>query len=174
MQSAYHLGNYSESLEFAEQLPDAHDSQYYVVCRPLAEATIYESMDREEAAREAFTRAEEVLRVALRESPDSGTMTSAYARSLAGLGRGEEAVALARSALDMYPADKDVWIHSWRVYDLAIVLILSEEFDEAMLTLRELAETQTDALSPALLRKSPAFDPLRDREDFEALVRAQS
>jgi len=37
-------------------------------------------------------------------------------------------------------------------------------------TLTELMQRQTDAISPSMLAENPLFDPLRERDDFKALL----
>jgi len=168
--SYYLLRDYAEALRFAEKLPDVLESQYVVISRPLALAGLHRAMDMPDAAREDFARAEAHLSAKLAEKPEAGNLVAAHAIALAGLGRADEALAEIERSFTLYPAVKDLWIQGWRVYDKAIVQMLSDRPAEAVGTLAELMKRETDVLSPSLLRTSPDLDPLRGRADFQALL----
>ena len=168
--SNYLLREYAEALRFAEMLPDVLESQYEVISRPLALARLRLAMDMPDAARADFARAEAHLSAKLAEKPEAGNLVAAHAVALAGLGRGDEALAEIERAFTLYPAVKDLWIQGWRVLDKAIIQMLADRPAEAVATLAELMKRETDAISPSILRTSPDFDPLRGRADFQALL----
>jgi len=171
---AFHLRDYGAALRYAAELPDLSESQYFVISRPLYEGLVYLAMDRRESAQQSLARAEILLSDKLREKPAAGNLVAAHAVVLAGLGRSDEALAEATRSLDLYPGNKDAWIRQWRLYDLAYVQAITGQMDDAIVTLRQLLAAPCDAVSPAMLRNSPAFDSLHGRDDFEALIAVES
>jgi serine/threonine-protein kinase len=166
----YLLRDYATALGYAEKLPDVLESQYETISRHLALARLHQAMDMPDRARGDFERAEAHLSAKLAEKPEAGNLVAARAIALAGLGRGDEALAEIERAFALYPAAKDRWIQSWRVYDLAYIQMLVGRPGEAVETIGGLMKRQTDAISPSILRMSPDFDPLRGRADFQALL----
>jgi TolB-like protein/Flp pilus assembly protein TadD len=168
------LRDYAAALEHALAMPDYLVTQYQTTSRDLAAGMTYRAMDRHEQARESFARAEAVFAVKVAEHPEAGNLRAARALALAGVGRHDEARAEIQRSFALYPASKDPWIMTWRRWDLAIVQLLAGEHEAAVQTLAELMTRQTDVVSPAILRHSPLLDDLRGREDFQALLAAQS
>jgi serine/threonine-protein kinase len=166
----YELRDYAAALREAGALPDIHESQYAVVSRDLARAMIHLALDRSELAGQEFARAEAALREKLREKPAAGNLVAARAVALAGMGRGEEGLAEIGRSLDLFPASKDAWIRTWRLYDRALIQVLAGRPEEAVSTLTDLMSRQTDVVSPSILANSPQFDGLRGRDDFQALL----
>jgi len=168
------LRDYAAALRHAAVLPDIIEAQYLATSRHLATGLAHQAMDRPELAREDFTRAEALIAVKVAEKPDAGSLRAAHAIALAGMGRSEEALAAVQLSLDLFPASKDPWIATWRMWDLAYVQMLCGQAEDAVRTLESLMSRQTDIISPAILRNSPYFDELRGREDFQRLLSDQS
>ncbi|RKZ07163.1 hypothetical protein DRQ32_10345, partial [bacterium] len=122
----------------------------------------------EKAAREGLRE----LKIMDAESPDHANIVSAMAltRSLITPEEAEIAIAEARRALTLYPATQDPWIRSWRVADLAVVLVRAGRHEEAVEQLEALLAQDTNAISVEWAKVDPAWDPLRGRGDFGALV----
>ncbi len=164
------MRDYAAALRLAAALPEVLPTQYQVTSRDMAAGLAHRAMDRPEVAREDFTRAEAILAAEMQENPEAGNLLAAHAVALAGMGRHDEALAEIRRSFELYPASKDPWIATWRLWDLAYVQMLAGDHEGAVATLSELMSHQTDVISPAILRGSPHFDDLRGREDFEALL----
>jgi len=164
------LREYAKALAKAEQLPELHESQYVASSRFLETGDVLRAMDRHDEAREHYARAVDLFAGLVAEKPESGNRHASYARALAGVGRYDEAVAEIDRSFTLFPASKDPWIATWRLYDKADILIQAGRHADAVAVLGELMQRQTDVISPAILRNSPVFDPLRGREDFEALL----
>jgi Flp pilus assembly protein TadD len=134
----------------------------------------YQAMDRTDEARAAFVRAEAVLAAAVAEQPEAGNTRAAHAIALAGVGRHQEARDQLERSFTLYPASKDPWIMTWRWWDQAYIQLLSGDHEAAVKTLARLVAHPSDIISPAMLQHSPFFDDLRGRDDFQALLAAQS
>ncbi|MBU1676649.1 tetratricopeptide repeat protein, partial [bacterium] len=168
--ASYALRDYAAALRQADALPDVYEAQFSTVSRHLALAQTHLAMDMTDTAREDFVRAEAVLAAKLMEKPGAGNLVAARAVALAGLGRGDEALAEIERAFGLYPASKDRWIQTWRLYDLALVQMLTGRSAEAVATLGELLKRRTDVISPSILRSTPDLDGLRGRPDFQGLL----
>jgi serine/threonine protein kinase/tetratricopeptide (TPR) repeat protein len=168
------LREYAAALKHAEDLPECVESQYCVISRDLALALVYRVMDRPEQAHRHFEQAERILAARVAAKPEASNLVAAHAVALAGVGRADEARAAIARSFELYPASKDRWIETWRLYDQVLVEMLSDRAAAAVATLADLAKRQTDVISPAILDSSPVFDALRGRSDFQKLLGASS
>jgi len=167
---SFAMRDYETALRLAEKLPKAYESQYHIVSQNMELGRIYLAQEQVDLAREEFTRAEEVLNSSLRDKPGAGNLVAGRAVALAGMGRGEEALAELGRSFDLYPASHDRWIQTYRILDRAYVQMLTGSPAAAVLSLTELMQRQTDVISPSILAENPMFDPLRGRDDFKALL----
>ncbi|MDO9693706.1 MAG: protein kinase [Candidatus Latescibacteria bacterium] len=166
------IGDFPAALRHAELLPECMESQYEIISRDLGLAMVYRVMDQPEQARRHFELAERVLSVREAEMPEAGNVVAAHAVALAGAGRADEAAAGIRRSFDLYPVNKDPWIATWRLYDQAVIEMMSGSSAAAVATLSGLMDRQTDVISPAILASSPVFAQLRGRGDYQALLAA--
>jgi hypothetical protein len=74
----------------------------------------------------------------------------------------------------LFPASKDPGIHTYRLFDRAIIELQAGRLDASVATLTELAGRQSDVFSPAILRDSPLFDALRGHDGFQRLIAERS
>ncbi len=168
------MRDYAEALRHADELPEILKTQYRATSKDLATGFIYRAMDRPDLAREAFARAQVTFAAEVAAHPDAGNLRAVHAIALAGMGRQDEALAEIEHSFDLYPASKDPWIRTWRQWDLVYIQMLGGQHEAAVATLADLMTHQSDAISPAILRNSPHFDELRDRDDFKALLAERS
>ena len=167
---ALHARSYDKALEMAALLPELQEAQFQYLCRPLTQGAIYLAMAQPERARAAFETARRLLETQAQQNPDGANVQSALALAYAGLGRREEAVRLGTRALELYPANKDVWIRQSRLYDLVRVYIWLGDTEAAIDRIEELSAASHEMVSGPLLRMSPVFDPLRDNPRFQRLL----
>jgi len=107
----------------------------------------------------------------LESAPTDDGMRATLARNLALLGQHEAAVREARLAVDI--AAKDAFSGPERLQDLAVVYVMVGRQDEAIDILERLLETvYENAITRALLRVQPDWDPLRENPRFHALLAA--
>lgn len=164
------LRDYPAAPAVAKRLPTVEEAQYRTVSRDMAMDRLHGVLGQDDLARADFTRAEAEVGALAATKPDAGILVAAHAVALAGMGQSEEALAEIARSMTMYPASKDPWIQTWRLYDLVIIQMLAGQTDTAVQTLGRLIERQTDVISPALLQSTPDLDPLRGRDDFKALL----
>ena len=172
--SCLELRDYVAALRHAAALPEFLEAQYVASSQDLAAGLVHRAMDRPDLARRDFTRAEAVFAAKVAENPEAGNRRAAHAVALAGMGRHEEALAEIQRSFELFPASKDPWIATWRLRDLVFIQILSGQPEAAVQTLADLLARQTDVISAAILRNSPYFDDLRDRDDFQRLLADRS
>ena len=165
-----HARNYVAAQEVAAKLPDFQESQFELICGPLALALTQDAMGLQERAEENFLRARVILEEAVSRDPDDSYIRSALGLTYAGLGQREQAVSQSERALATFPANRDAWIRPHRVLDLARTHTMLGNADEALDLIEQLLANPAGSLSPALLRVSPIFDGLRDNPLFQALI----
>ena len=141
---------------------------YYPV--DLIRAYHYQTLGREDLAREHYGRAREHLEDLAARQPDDPRVHMALALSMAGLGHREEARSLADHVTEtMYPVSQDALLGWFLQVDRVHVLILLGSYSEAMDRIEHLLSVPSP-LSRHLLRNDPRYDPLRDRPRFQALL----
>jgi serine/threonine-protein kinase len=90
----------------------------------------------------------------------------------AGLGRKEDAIRLARKVMAKDPLETDALLGTFRMEMAALIFVRTGLYEEAIEQLARLLSVPS-AMSPALLRVDPAYDPLRDYPGFRELVKRE-
>jgi non-specific serine/threonine protein kinase len=90
----------------------------------------------------------------------------------AGLGRNEEAIRLARNALEKQPLSKDAFLGTFRLAMAALIFVRTGLYEEAIDQL-ELMLSVPSEMSPTMLRIDPAWDALRNHPRFQKLVEGE-
>jgi tetratricopeptide (TPR) repeat protein len=122
------------------------------------------------AARADLEAALDTLRTLAVERPDDHRLYGAMGLALAGLGRGEEAVANGRRSVELYPMSKDRYGATWQLIELARIYALAGYKDEALAQLDDLLSIPS-IVTTDWIRIEPAFDTLHDDPRYEALLR---
>lgn len=148
------------------------DDQYDFFPMPLLRAVVLELAGRPGEARTEYERTLRVLDSLEVEAADY-RLPRARARTLAGLGRHEDALAAIRRALELIPLDIDAWAGPDLIEDHAYVLMRAGREADAIERLRFLIDNPSRSrITPALLRLDPRWDPLRRHSGFRALLDA--
>ena len=125
----------------------------------------------EQAARRNFARARDELQEALAKQPDSPTLWGAMGLAQSGLGDNAAAIRAGQRAVQLMPLSKDAFYGTVHVLALAQIYCAAGDARRAVKLLRELlAVPSGGAVSPALLRTNPTWDPIRKTREFQALV----
>ncbi len=123
----------------------------------------------EDAARAAFGEAAVDLETRLGESPDDERYRGALGLAYAGLGRPDDALREARRGVELMPVAKEAWRGVYRLGELAAVHAWVGNADSAIAHLDALL-SRPGELTTYILRREPAWDPLRDEPEFERMV----
>ncbi|MBU8932939.1 MAG: protein kinase [candidate division Zixibacteria bacterium] len=136
----------------------------------LWKGSIYRFMGEDELAYAAFDSS----RVFLESHEQEFSGFFGYYMSLgltyAGLGRKEEAIRFGQLAVEKYPISKDALLGTRQEKELAVVYVMSGEYDLAIDLLEHVMSIPFNLESVATLRLNPIWDPLRDHPRFQALI----
>src|SRR5205823_888075 len=120
------------------------------------------------AAQETWRQARSELELFLKEQPENSILISDLALIDMGLGDKATALALAERGMALRPIEQDALEGSARIESLARVAAGTGEPDRAIAALQKLLSipsagvVSSVAITPALLRLDPMFDPLRN------------
>src|SRR5438046_5268635 len=162
---------YEEGLHEEETLPDdllapipqALSAKYYLI--GFARKALHD----EAGARAAFLKAKDLVEAQLKQSPDSPDMRIQLAKVLAYLGEKDAALAEARRATEILPESKDAFGGPEITEGVAEVCAVVGENARAIELLDGLL-SRPSPVTVALLKLSPAWDPLRKDPRFQALI----
>ncbi|UCC83921.1 MAG: tetratricopeptide repeat protein, partial [Gemmatimonadota bacterium] len=136
----------------------------------LAKAELSARRGQSGPARAYYDSVRVILEARVQEEPAAlGLLGYELSLAYAGLGRAEDAIQVARAAVDMFPLSKDAWRGANLLSNLAEVYVRVGEYDAAIEQL-ELLLSIPSPLSANLLRVDPLWDPLRDDPRFQKLL----
>jgi len=162
---------YQEALHEAESLPDgflagipaALCGKYYLL--GFARKALHD----EAGARAALLKAKDLVEAQLKKSPDSPDLRIQLAKVLAYLGQKDVALAEAQRATELLPESKDAFGGPEIAAGVAEVCGIVGENARAIELLDGLL-SRPSPVTVALLKLSPAWDPLRKDPRFQALI----
>jgi TolB-like protein/Tfp pilus assembly protein PilF len=162
---------YQDALREAESLSDgllagmpaALCGKYYLI--GFARRALHD----EAGARAALLKAKDLVEAQLKQSPDSPDLRIQLAKVLAYLGEKDAALAEARRATEILPESKDAFGGPEITEGVAEVCAIVGENARAIELLDGLL-ARPSPVTVALLKLSPAWDPLRKDPRFQALI----
>jgi len=162
---------YKEGLREAESVPDdlltsipaALSGKYYLI------GFARKALQDEAGARAAFQKAMDLLEAQLKQSPDVADMHIQLAKVLAYVGEKDAALGEAQRAAELLPESKDAFGGPEIAEGVAEVYCIVGENARAIELLDGLL-SRPSPVTVALLKLSPAWDPLRKDPRFQALI----
>jgi TolB-like protein/Tfp pilus assembly protein PilF len=150
------------------------EANFYIPIE-LAYATAYYYKNLSPSMTAYAERARSILEKALAENPEDARYHASLGLAYAYLGREEDAVREGRRAIELYPMSRSAFEAPRGYWNLAAICTVAGEYEEAVRQLQYLMSVPFgNTYSPAILRIDPQWDPLRDRSDFQALLKARS
>ncbi len=168
--------DYDRALEVVASVPkDSHWGFLMFFQKNLASAQIYHLKGQTDLQRFHAEAARIAIEEAMTDHADDARLYASLGRSLAYLGRKEEAVQAGLRAVELSPVEADEIEGPRFVADLAEIYALVGEYGEAIARLEYLLSIPAgDLVSQVLLRSDPAWDPLRQNPAFERLLQEPS
>jgi serine/threonine-protein kinase len=121
------------------------------------------------SAKALFDSARVVLESKLRQLPDDYGYHMRLGLAYARLGRYPEAVREGKKGVELLPPARDAYFGMNNVLDLARIYAAAGEPDSAAALLKQALAVPAD-ISPALLRTSPDWDPIKSDPRFQQLL----
>jgi tetratricopeptide (TPR) repeat protein len=116
-----------------------------------------------------FEQARVVSEQLLREAPEDPARHAQHGLILAALGRKEEAITEGKRAVEIVPESQDAFDGPRFTCSLAEIYARTGESDEAFRLLDHLLAVP-NGLTVPMLKRDPAWDPLRNDPRFQALI----
>ncbi len=140
--------------------------------RHLYLAWAYQASGDNTKAESLYAEVRAQMLAALQQRPDDPNLHLALGFAGAGLGLKDEAIREGRKATALLPVSRDALSGSSYLGFLAQLYVRLGENDQALDTLRKLLALPSSgvAISPALLKLDPVWDPLRKDPRFQKLV----
>ena len=162
--------NYEKAISILESSPhEVMASQFGFAPKSFQLGLIYYVMSNRELANKHFQEARQILEDELNELQDDSRLYSSLGIVYAGLGMREEARTAGNKALAIMNISVDAIRGFFREWDMAWILLMIGEYDEAIAKLEFLLQ-QNGFLSVELLKKEPFWDPIREMDAFKELI----
>jgi TolB-like protein/Flp pilus assembly protein TadD/predicted Ser/Thr protein kinase len=152
----YYEGRYEEALARARSGPEMFADQLTLNVRAALEALCLEQLGRPAEANAAWQEAVDFLEREKSQRPDDFRVHRDLAEPLAALGRGDEALAAARRAIELMPMTTDVEAGPAPLESLLMAHLRLGQFDEAFAALEPLP--RESLLTVTRMRLDPRFE----------------
>jgi serine/threonine protein kinase len=148
------------------------DEQFAFTPKELVIGIINRYLGRNDDAKDSFKSAVDVTEKKIKEFPNDSRLYSSLGIAYAGLDQKENAIKWAMKGVELMPISKEALRGQARSSDLAIVYVMTGEYDHAIELLEELIEIPSE-ITPAILEIDPMWDKLRGNPKFDRLLNRQ-
>ena len=140
--------------------------------RRLSLAQAYQAAGDKAKARPLYMEVRTQMQAALRQRPDDADLHMDLSYAAAGLGLKDEAISEGRKATTLMSVGLDAGSGPSYLEQLTELYVRVGEYDQAINLLQKLLAMPTSgsAISPALLKLDPIWDPLRKDPRFQKLI----
>jgi eukaryotic-like serine/threonine-protein kinase len=163
-------GNFTGALEHIKGIRES-DVQFYYKPEDLYLAETYRYMKNKTLAEKHFKAAVKILQGKIKQDPQDSRLYSSLGIAYAGLGENENAIREGNRGYELLPISKDAWRGTFRLLDLAQIYTMVGEQELALDAIEDLLKRPTDAISVALLKLDPTWEPLRGNPRYQKLVK---
>jgi serine/threonine-protein kinase len=163
-----YLRDYDRAVAFVstvERVP----GQWYDYPTPLLVGWTRLLQGRKEEAIDFLEQARAILEDDVSARPEDARLHGALGLAYAGLGLHASALLEGRRAVELMPIEKDTFVGSWQLQDLAWIQVLGGDPEAAVESLDRILSLPSVWSIEALLL-DPRVDPLREHPAFRALV----
>jgi TolB-like protein/Tfp pilus assembly protein PilF len=156
----------------ADTSPNWNGQSNETLPRQLYLAWAYQASGDSTKAKPLYVELRTRMQTDVQSRPDDPDLHLALGFAAAGLGLKDEAIREGRKAIDLLPVSLDAYSGPGYLAFLAQLYVRVGDNTQAIDTLRELMEVPSAgvAISPALLKLDPIWDPLRGDPRFQALL----
>ncbi|MGH8426918.1 MAG: winged helix-turn-helix domain-containing protein [Gammaproteobacteria bacterium] len=137
----------------------------------MLRARAWEARGNDDRAQQAYKHARSMLKNALRDRPEDASLWAFLGLTEAGYGQKQEAIRAGLKATTLLPVAKDAVSGPSYLVTLAKIYACTGQTNKALKLLRELLDFPAGGfISVPMLRRDPAWDPIRKNPDFQALL----
>jgi len=163
-------GNFTGALEQINGIRES-DVQFYYKPEDLYLAETYRYMKNKTLAEKHFKATVKFLQGKIKQDPQDSRLYSSLGIAYAGLGENENAIREGKHGYELLPITKEAWRGTFRLLDLAQIYTMVGEQELALDAIEDLLKRPTDAISVALLKLDPTWEPLRENPRYQKLVK---
>jgi len=169
-----YTGDYATALaELSSDPSEVFEWQWFFVPKALLQAKVLALTGQSEPARSHYDSARRMLEVKVRTQPGDDRYYGSLGLAYAGLGRKKEAIEAGTRGMDLCPMSKEAWRATFRYEDMARIYAMVGEYDEAIRKLDFLLSVPAEISIPGIVA-DPTWAPLKNRPDFQELIRKYS
>lgn len=163
-------GNFDEAIQIIESISDGiiDDPEYYG-SKNLQLGLIYYMMSNEEMSAKHFEAERIFLEEKIIELKDDPRIYRSLGIIYAGLGNKQKAIEYGSKGNEILGFNKDAISGFYAEMDMARILVMVGEYDEALSILEFLFE-HTGYISIELLKVDPFWDPVKDMDRYKGLI----
>ena len=163
-------GNYEEAIQITASLSDDAISEYnFYYSKHLQLGLIYYIMSNEKMVVKHFEAERIFLEEKIKELNDDQRLYSSLGIVYAGLGNKSKAIEAGRKAVEIRGLNKDAYFGFYREMDMAKILLMVGEYEEAIAKL-EFLLSQNGSISIELLKLDPFWNPIKEMDGFKAII----
>jgi TolB-like protein/AraC-like DNA-binding protein/Flp pilus assembly protein TadD len=163
--------NFIKAIQFAQSLTEERTfSQFDHYSKQLALGQTYATVSDSEMAKKHFELARNFFLEKIRESGNNHRLYGSLGIAYAGLGMKEQALDAGNKALEILNSSKDAFDGFYPEMDMVMILVLLEEYNEALFRLDRIIKHTGLITTVEELKLHPIWDPVREHPKFKEII----